>query len=54
MRDVSYETELINQNQWEEKKKKSYSNSKVHMILPYSFHAIKWKKLLDIFREQKP
>lgn len=24
------------------------------MILPYSFHAIKWKKVLDIFREQKP
>ena len=53
MRDVSYETELINQNQWEEKIKILFEFKSTH-DLPYSFHAIKWKKVLDIFREQKP
>lgn len=59
MSHVSYETEIINQNQLipnqrgEIKKKNILFEFKNTHDLPHSFHVVKWKEVLDIFKEQK-
>lgn len=58
MSHVSYETEIINQNQLipnqrgEIKKNILFEFKNTH-DLSHSFHAVKWKEVLDIFKEQK-